>query len=162
MEAKQGKSVALMQSGCTKLLNDHRKHKQHWREVYQLAFILWLASEAVFPYPLIFVFLFCSFSANKDSQSKGFNLSNMRWESAAYNFIISKSSQISTGKQIICERTLVYTIPAHQRITKAALPEPSVFVACEVLEILDVFFFCFFFTFYHTLRPWWLENGNTY
>lgn len=70
----------------------------------------------------------------------------MRWESAAYNLIISKSSQISTGKQIICERTLVYTIPAHQRITKAAPPEPPVFVACEVLELLDG---CFFYLLSH-------------
>lgn len=75
----------------------------------------------------------------------------MWWESAAYNLIISKSSQISTGKQIICERTLVYTIPAHQLITKAALPEPPVFVACEVLEILDVF--CFFLPFITPLGP---------
>lgn len=63
----------------------------------------------------------------------------MQWESATYNLIISKSSQISTGKQIICERTHVYTIPAHQCISKAALPEHPVFVACEVLEISDVF-----------------------
>lgn len=63
----------------------------------------------------------------------------MQWESAAYNLIISKSSQMSTGKQIIYERMHVYTIPAHQRITKAALSEPPVFVACEVLEILNVF-----------------------
>lgn len=33
----------------------------------------------------------------------------------------------------------VYTVSAHQRLTKAALPEPLVFVACEVPEILDVF-----------------------
>lgn len=33
----------------------------------------------------------------------------------------------------------VYTASAHQRLTKAALPEPLVFVACEVPEILDVF-----------------------
>lgn len=32
----------------------------------------------------------------------------------------------------------VYTIGAHQRITKAALPDSLVFSACEVLEILDV------------------------
>lgn len=32
----------------------------------------------------------------------------------------------------------VYTMAAHQRITKAALPESPVFSACEVLEILDV------------------------
>lgn len=36
-------------------------------------------------------------------------------------------------------RMHVYTIAAHQRIAKAALPESPVFSACEVLEILDVF-----------------------